>query len=144
VPTAPGNTILGIHIANQFYAGAILNEPGMKKIRAGLETFAPSERMVQLCNIEGLEQIKRAAPGTNPDALVGYAMSDPVVAGLTISAAGGAFRSRRKWYGIAFKCTVAADLQSVTAFEFKFGAAIPQYQWEDHNLNVTDEDDDDD
>jgi len=112
----------------------------MKKMRATLETFAPGERLVQLCNIEGLEQIRRGAPGYDPDTLVSYAMSDPLTAGMTLSAPGAAFRSRRRWYGVAFKCTVAADLESVTAFEFKVGKPIPQNEWEAHNLNAEDAD----
>lgn len=139
-PTAPSSTIIGVHIATDFYAGSILKEPSMQKIRAALETFAPSERLVQLCNIEGLEQIRRGAPSYDPDTLVSYAMADTLSAGLTLSAPGGAFRSRRRWYGVAFKCTVAADLQSVTAFEFKLGKPIPESEWEAHNLNAEDVD----
>jgi uncharacterized protein DUF930 len=126
--------------ATQFYAAGILKEPGMERIRRTLDTFAPGERLVQLCNIEGLEQIKRAAPQYAPDTLVSYAMADNSIAGLTLIATGGAFRSRRKWYGIALKCTVGADLQSVTGFEFTLGAPIPQNEWDDHNLNTEDAD----
>jgi len=137
---APPSTILGVHIATDFYAGGILAEPGMAKMKRTLETFAPSERLVQLCNIEGLEQIRRGAPAYDPDTLVTYAMSDPVVAGLTLTAPGAAFRSRRKWYGVAVKCTVAANLESVTGFEFRLGKPIPQSDWEAHNLNAEDSD----
>jgi hypothetical protein len=139
-PSAPSSTILGVHIATDFYAGSILREPSMQKIRAALETFAPSERLVQLCNIEGLEQIRRGAPSYDPDTLVSYAMSDPLTAGLTLSAPGAAVRSRRRWYEVAFKCTVASDLESVTAFEFKLGKPIPENEWEAHNLNAEDVD----
>lgn len=126
--------------ATQFYAAGILREPGMERIRHALTTFAPAERVVQLCNIEGLEQIKRAAPQYAPDTLVSYAMADNAVAALTLTATGGAFRSRRKWYGIALKCTVGADLESVTSFEFTLGDPIPESEWEDHNLNAEDTD----
>lgn len=139
-PGASPSTILGVHIATDFYAGGILAEPGMAKMKRTLESFAPSERLVQLCNIEGLEQIRRGAPDYDPDTLVTYAMSDPLVAGLTLTAPGAAFRSRRKWYGVAVKCTVAADLESVTGFEFRLGKPIPQSEWEAHNLNAEDSD----
>ncbi|OJX15569.1 MAG: hypothetical protein BGO82_09540 [Devosia sp. 67-54] len=112
----------------------------MAKMKRTLESFAPSERLVQLCNIEGLEQIRRGAPDYDPDTLVTYAMSDPLVAGLTLTAPGAAFRSRRKWYGVAVRCTVAADLESVTGFEFRLGKPIPQSEWEAHNLNAEDSD----
>jgi hypothetical protein len=138
--SAPPTTILGVHIATDFYAGSLLAEPGMARMKRTLESFAPSERLVQLCNIEGLEQIRRGAPEYDPDTLVTYAMSDPMVAGLTLTAPGAAFRSRRKWYGVAVKCTVAADLESVTGFEFRLGNPIPQSQWQAHNLNAEDSD----
>jgi hypothetical protein len=127
------------HTATQFYSASILKEPAMARIRQTLTTFADSERVVQLCNIEGLEQIRRAEPKYDPDTLVGYAMNDFVSAGMTLSAAGGAFRSRRKWYGISYHCTVAPDYEGVTAFEFTIGSPIPEDQWEAHNLNAEDE-----
>lgn len=124
--------------ATKFYSASILREPGMERIRKTMGTLADSERIVQLCNIEGLEQIRRAAPDYDPDTLVPYAMADTLAAGFTMTASGGAFRSRRKWYGIAFRCTAAADYSGVTQFAFKLGDPIPEDQWEDHNLNVED------
>jgi hypothetical protein len=139
VPSAaPLSTSLGVHIATEFFAGDILQEPGMARIRKTMETIAPSERLVQLCNIEGIEQLKRGAPDYSPDTIVSYAMSDPLVAGLTLSAPGAAFRSRRRWFGMEFTCTVAADLTSVTAFEFKLGKPIPESDWDAHDLNAED------
>ena len=110
----------------------------MARIRKTFGTLAASEKLVQLCNIEGLEQIRRAMPQYDPDTLVPYATSDPLTAGLTLSAPGAAFRSRRKWYGMTFKCTAAADLAGVTAFEFKLGQPIPEAEWEADNLNAED------
>ncbi len=103
-------------------------------------TLAISERVVQLCNIEGLEQIRRAASQYAPDTLVPFAMADPMAAGLTLRANGAAFRSRGRWYGVTFSCTAGPDLESVTAFEFKLGDPIPEDLWEDHNLNAADAD----
>lgn len=128
------------HNATKFYAAGILRESGMAHIRKAFDSLASTEQLVQLCNIEGLEQIKRAEARYAPDTLVGYAMADPVTTGLTLNAAAGAFRSRRKWYGISFECTVAADYTGVTAFQFTVGEPIPEDQWEDHNLNAEDAD----
>ncbi|HWA18741.1 MAG TPA: DUF930 domain-containing protein, partial [Devosia sp.] len=128
------------HKATALYSADILNEPAMARIRQTLTQFADSERMVQLCNIEALEQIKRAETDYAPDALVAYAMSDPVTRGFTLTATGAAFRSRRKWYGVSLTCTVAPDLQGVSAFEFTLGEPIPEDQWEAHNLNAEDAD----
>ncbi len=130
----------GVVTATQFYAAAMLREPGMARIRATLGRIDPGERLVQLCNIEGLEQIRRADPGFAPDTLVAYAMADTTTDGMTLSATGGAFRSRRKWYEVAFQCSVAPDYSGVTAFSFKLGAAIPEDQWDAHDLNAEDAD----
>lgn len=135
LPSAVGD---GTVKATKFYAAAILEEPGMARIRKTFGTLAASEKLVQVCNIEGLEQIRRAMPQYDPDTLVPYATSDPLAAGLTLSAPGAAFRSRRKWYGMTFKCTAAADLAGVTAFEFKLGQPIPEAEWEADNLNAED------
>lgn len=124
--------------ASEFYAERLLGEPGMAGVRRELRGLTTSERVVQLCNIEGLEQIRRAAPEYDPDTLVPYAMSPLTASGRTIGAAGGAFRSRRKWFGVAFTCTVGSDLQSVTAFEMTLGDAVPEDQWEAHDLNAAD------
>jgi hypothetical protein len=139
-PPQPALPVEPTHKATQFYSASMLKEPGMERIRRTLGTMADSERIVQLCNIEGLEQIRRAEPKYDPDTLVGYAMADMVTNGMKLSAVGGAFRSRRKWYGIAFNCTVAAGYDGVTAFEFKLGDPIPHDEWEDHNLNAEDSD----
>lgn len=126
------------HVATQFFTADILKEPGMAGLRRTLGTFADSERIIQLCNIEGIEQIKRAEPRFKPDTVVGYAFADMVQRGLTLTAAGGAFRSRRRWYGITYSCTVGADLASVSAFSFEVGEAIPEAEWDAHSLTAED------
>ena len=126
--------------AHQFYSAGILNEPGMERIRKTMGTLADSERVVQLCNIEGLEQIRHATSVYAPDTLVPYAMADMEGSGLTLLASGGAFRSRRRWFGITFRCSVAPDYSGVTSFSFKLGNEIPKDQWEAHNLNEEDAD----
>jgi hypothetical protein len=137
---APEQPAHATHRATTLYAADMLREPAMARIRQTLTQVADNERIVQLCNIEGLEQIKRSVPDYAPDALVAYAMSDPLSSGFTLTAAGGAFRSRRKWYGVSLRCTVAPDYQGVTAFEFTVGEPIPEEQWEAHNLNAEDAD----
>lgn len=126
------------HVATRFYTADILREPGSAGLRRTLGTFADSERVTQLCNIEGIEQIKRAESRFAPDTVVGYAFADLVQRGLTLTAAGGAFRSRRRWYGITYSCTVGADLASVSAFSFEVGEPIPEAEWDAHSLTSED------
>ncbi len=97
---------------------------------------------MQLCNIEGLEQIRRAEPKYDPDTLVPYAMADNSLDGMTLSADGGAFHSGRGWYAIRFRCTASADYLGVTDFEFSIGQPIPRSEWDSHGLPAQYEDSD--
>ena len=124
--------------ATTLYAARLLQRPDMAQVRRGLAGVTPGERLVQLCNIEALEQIRLAAPQYDPDTMVSYAMADPVVSGLMLTALGGAFRSRRLWYGVSFECRAAPRLDGVTSFAFRLGEPIPQSEWEAHNLNAED------
>lgn len=128
----------GVFHATTLYAAGLLQQASMAQVRRSLGTLDPGERVNQLCAIEALEQIRLAAPQYAPDTLVSYAMSDPVTSGLMISAMGGAFRSRRQWFGLAFECTAAANLSGVASFSFRLGDPIPETEWEEHNLNAED------
>ena len=142
-PLAPDIPETPTITATEFYSANILREPGSERIRRILTTFADRERIIQICNIEAVEQIHRAAPEYEPDTVVGYAMADLAITGMALTAAGGAFRSRRRWYGVSYNCTAAPGYEGVTAFDFTLGAEIPESQWEAHSLNAEDAEDDD-
>lgn len=127
-----------LYTATQFYSARLLAEPAMARIRRDLAGFATSERVIQLCNIEALEQIRRARPGTSPDTLVGYAFADIEQRGLSLAAPGGAYRVHRHWYQIDYTCTATADLAGISAFQFRLGDEIPESQWDAHSLNAED------
>lgn len=139
-PGAPALNADGSFRATRLYAATLLTRPAMASVRRGMTTLASSEKLMQLCNIEALEQIRLAASQYDPDTLVSYAMADPVTSGLMLTAMGGAFRSRRQWYNVSFECVVAPALDGVTAFSFKLGDAIPRSEWEAHYLTAEDED----
>lgn len=126
------------HVAMHFFASAILREPAMRKLRATFDTIAPDEQMVQLCNIEGIEQVRRAEPELDPDTIVPYAMADMISAGLTLTAPGAALRSRRRWYRLNFSCDIAPTRDGVVAYTFSLGAEIPRSDWDAHDLNAAD------
>ena len=128
--------------ASQLYAEKVLAAPKSKKIREALRKLANEEHMVQLCNIEAMEQVSRWNRTFHPDYVVAYAMSDPKTAPTAIEAEGGAFRSRRHWYNIRFKCAVTADIGKVVSFAFAVGGEIPKQEWRGHNLAPDDGPDD--
>lgn len=124
--------------ATSFFASDILATD--RKLAAALDSVADAERITQLCNIEALEQIRVAALGYAADTLVPYAMADTSLADDVLTAPGGAFRSRRLWFAIAFTCTVAADLSHVLGFSFSVGEPIPRELWDAHFLTEEDAD----
>jgi hypothetical protein len=124
--------------ATRFLASDILNDPENRQVRDTLTLLDRSERIIQLCNIEALEQLRLLNPGQEPDSLDPSAMAETTVRDLTLEAPGGAYRLDRKWYEVRLTCTVAPGYLSVSAFSFAPGPAIPEDQWDSHNLNNED------
>ncbi|MFE0014900.1 DUF930 domain-containing protein [Mesorhizobium sp. NPDC059054] len=124
--------------AEKLYSAQVLADPRSRGARKALPQLAPQERVIQLCNIEALAQLRRQRSGFQPDLVVPYAMKDTKVTGQLLEAKGAAIRSKKHWYGLAFNCEVAPDLKTVVAFEFLLGAEIPEQQWADHNLTLDD------
>jgi len=134
-PTEPRQADGSIR-ATEFYSGNILTDPTNAALARGMPTMADGERAVQLCNIEAVEQIRRAEPEYEPDVVVPYAFAETSMRDGAIIADGAAFRSRREWYGLSFTCTSAPDFSAVMAFEFKLGEFIPHEEWEAHYLTA--------
>ena len=129
---APAPTAAAMTTATIFFAGQALRDPANRAVWETLPTLERSDRIIQLCAIEALEQIHRARPDTDPDALAPYAFADVTVVGTALDAPSGAFRSNGQWFGVSLNCSVADDYQSVMAFRFAIGAPIPEREWEAH------------
>jgi uncharacterized protein DUF930 len=127
--------------AARLYSDEALNNPRGRKVREELNQMAGGDRIIQLCNIEAMEQIHRWKAAFLPDFLMAYAMAGVRLTESTVEAKGGAFRSKRRWYNISFKCEVTPDLSKVAAFEFLVGDEIPGNQWAEHNLTLDDGED---
>ncbi len=128
--------------SGQLLAGNILRDPANRQVRQTLPRLDLYERTTQLCNIEALEQLRLAKPGSAPDALVPTAFEETSILNGVMKAPKGAYRLDRQWFEVSFECSVGTDLESVTAFRFKTGLAIPKEEWEEHNLIAEDFDDD--
>ncbi len=126
--------------ATTLYSATVLKEPANRQVRTTLPALAPDERIIQLCNIEALEQIRIARPKPFPDAIVAPAFADTTTTEATLVASGAAYRSGRTWFRAQYTCTVGADLESVTAFDFAIGPEIPEAEWDSHGLNAADAD----
>lgn len=133
-PAQPAVEADGMVHATTMHAAAILDAPDNQQLRRQMEGVADSERLVQICGIEGIEQLRDADPSLHPDMIVAYAMGEMEQTGLTIKADGAAFRSDRKWYALRFTCTAEAGLGAVADYAFAIGEPIPRDEWEAHDL----------
>jgi hypothetical protein len=138
-PATPADDDDGMVAATDFYAAGILSDPANGEVRRNFPLLATSEQVTQLCNMEALEQLRSASPAVPADALVGYAFDSIAVSGGELDAEGGAVRSGGTWFHFRYRCAVAPDIASVSAFEYALGPAIPRDQWEEHFLNADDD-----
>lgn len=125
--------------ATEFHASSVLNDPRNVEVRENFPRLHIDERIVQLCNIEALEQFRRAEQARAANVIVGYAYAPISVVQLMLTAEGGAVRIGSKWRHVRYRCAVTQDVQNVTLFEYELGADIPEDEWEDHYLNADDE-----
>jgi hypothetical protein len=129
-PVSPGVMIQAKHLLS----ARALADPRSRQARERLPLLHDTERMVQLCDLEAMEQIHEWRQNLRPETVVAYAMSELVIRGDTIAAGGAALRSEDAWYGLKFKCALAPTHDSVVSFEFLLGDPIPEEQWEARNL----------
>lgn len=115
-------------------SAAALADPRSRQAREMLPTFDPTERTIQLCDIEAMEQVRAWKPSFRPERLVAYASAEVVVAGDTVRADGAAFFSGGAWYAMRFDCGLSADHLTVVSFAFQVGEPIPRSAWEAHSL----------
>jgi len=120
--------------ATEYFASAVLDDPRNRKTRQKLAALGSDERLVQLCDIEAMEQLRRWKAGFVADHVVAYATADPSLTATSIEAPGAAVHADGKWYRLSFACTATADLGRVASFAFTLGRPIPRQQWEQDNL----------
>lgn len=126
--------------ATKLFAADLLAEPASAALRRGMKTLEVSERLVQLCDIEAMAQVRAARPEFDPDIVVAYARQQTEVRDGALVADGAAFRSRREWYGLTFRCEGLPDLSAVTAFSFSVGELIPHELWDAYYLTAEESD----
>jgi hypothetical protein len=131
----------GLTAATHLMSAAILADPRSRQAREALPHLAPDERIVQLCDIEALQQVRAADPERQPEIVSAYAFAELKLSAHGLIADGAAFRSRERWYRLRFTCDVTPDLTKVTAFAFKVGDPIPKPELASHNLPLAADDD---
>jgi hypothetical protein len=104
------------------------------RFERSLKMLAPAERLEQLCDYTAMARIREQNKDYRPDRAVANAMAEPVATGDTIEVSGGAFRSRKKWYALSYRCTATPDHLTVVAFRFTVGEEIPEAKWASFGL----------
>lgn len=119
--------------ARTLHSESVLANPRSRGTREALKTLETGERIEQLCNLEAMSQIHAWKAEFEPDRVVAYAMASTKLTKSALEAEGAAFRSRRQWYGLRFRCEMAAN-GKVAGFQFRVGQAIPRSEWAAHDL----------
>ena len=104
------------------------------KFERTLLRLAPSERLEQLCAYATMVNVRKDARSFRPDRAVANAAAQASRKAIRSRPAGGAFRSKGKWYAIAFTCTATPDRLKVVSFDYKVGAEIPAGKWAGYGL----------
>jgi hypothetical protein len=119
--------------AKTLHSESVLANPRSRGAREALKTLEASERVEQLCNLEAMSQIHAWKAEFEPDRVVAFAMAGTKQMRSTLEAEGAAFRSRKQWYGLRFRCEMAAN-GKVAGFQFRVGEPIPRSEWAAHDL----------
>ena len=104
------------------------------RFERSLEMLAPAERLEQLCDYTAMTRIRTERKEFRPDRAVANAMAEPRTNGDTLEVTGGAFRSKKKWYTLSYRCTSTPDHLKVVAFNYTVGEEIPEAKWASFGL----------
>ncbi|MFZ3250789.1 MAG: DUF930 domain-containing protein [Pseudolabrys sp.] len=99
-----------------------------------LEMLAPAERLEQLCDYTAMTRIRTEKKEFRPDRAVANAMAEPRATGYTLEVTGGAFRSKKKWYALTYRCTATPDHLKIVTFNYAVGEEIPEAKWASFGL----------
>ncbi|WP_066468484.1 DUF930 domain-containing protein [Bosea sp. WAO] len=131
---APAPKTPAMITAQKLFSEGVLANPRSRQARQALAQLEGSERIEQLCNLEAMSQIHAWKADLEPDRVVAYAMSRARLAGNALQAGGAAFRSRRQWYNLSYRCELAAGGTKVAGFQFQVGEPVPRAVWAAHEL----------
>ncbi|WP_075292037.1 DUF930 domain-containing protein [Pararhizobium arenae] len=93
--------------------------------QAAMGDLPRSERIARLCSSELYAQLKNGSPSYNAELVPSFELPK----GNELKVPKAAFRSKNRWYDIAFRCEVDADGMRVVSFGVDVGAEVPKSQW---------------
>lgn len=104
------------------------------RFERSLEMLAPAERLEQLCDFTAMTRIRSERKEFRPDRAVANAMAESLIKDDTLEVTGGAFRSKKKWYALTYRCTATPDHLKIVAFRYTIGEEIPESKWASFGL----------
>ncbi len=130
---APAPEAPAMITAQKLFSEGVLADPRSRQARQALAQLEGSERIEQLCNLEAMSQIHAWKADFEPDRVVAYAMGRTKLVRSALEAEGAAFRSRRQWYNLSYRCELASG-GKVASFQFQVGEPVPRALWAAHEL----------
>lgn len=94
----------------------------------------PEERAHQACAIRGLQAIRKDKALPAVDRIKTGVSQRAVFKENTVTANGGAVRSKHHWYTFTYKCDVTSDQMKAISFSYEIGGMIPESKWEEYGL----------
>lgn len=104
------------------------------RFAASLKKLDRQTRLEQVCDLEAMSRIAKDSRPYRPDRAKTDVISHPQHTGDTVTGAGGAFRSKGRWYSFSFVCKGTPDHMSVLSFSYKIGEPIPESKWASYGL----------
>src|SRR5262245_14063816 len=104
------------------------------RLERSVKMLAPTDRLEQLQDYMAMTRIREQNKDHRPDRAVANAMAEPVAPNDTLEVAGGAFRSKKKWYALSYRCTATPDHLRVIDFRSMIGEEIPEAKWASFGL----------
>jgi hypothetical protein len=105
-----------------------------ERFERSLQMLAPAERLEQLCDFTAMARIRGEKKEFRPDRAVANAMAEPQTKGDTLEVTGGAFRSKKKWYALTYRCAATPDHLKIVTFNYTIGEEIPESKWASYGL----------
>jgi Domain of Unknown Function (DUF930) len=99
-----------------------------------MQALEPQTRLIQLCNLSGLETFAKDKRVAKVDRVRIDALAAPTVESNVAKGAGGAVRTGGRWYKFSYRCVFSNDRMRATHFSYVLDKEIPKTQWERFNL----------
>jgi hypothetical protein len=99
-----------------------------------LKELEPEERAHQVCNLRGIDAVRKGSHLTGVDRVTTTIQKPAVFKDNVVTAKGGAVRAKNRWYFLDFTCAVSDDQMRAKTFSYKLGGEIPEDKWENFGL----------